>query len=37
VVRSPRRVPQVIVAPPAVAPATNIEVIKGEQRSTVKF
>ncbi|MCI0626321.1 MAG: Flp pilus assembly protein CpaB [Acidobacteria bacterium] len=37
VVRAPRRVPQVIAAPPPVAPATNIEVIKGEQRSTVKF
>jgi pilus assembly protein CpaB len=37
VVRSPRRVPQVIAAPPPVAPVTNIEVIKGEQRSTVKF
>jgi pilus assembly protein CpaB len=36
-VRAPRRVPQVIAAPPPVAPATNIEVIKGEQRSTVKF
>jgi pilus assembly protein CpaB len=37
VVRAPRRVPQVIATPPPVAPATNIEVIKGEQRSTVKF
>jgi pilus assembly protein CpaB len=37
VVRAPRRVPQVVAAPPPVAPATNIEVIKGEQRSTVKF
>jgi pilus assembly protein CpaB len=37
VVRAARRVPQVIAAPPPVAPATNIEVIKGEQRSTVKF
>ena len=37
VVRAPRRVPRVIAAPPPVAPATNIEVIKGEQRSTVKF
>lgn len=37
-VRKPRRIPQVIAAPPpAVAPATNIEVIKGDQRSTVKF
>ncbi len=36
VVRAPRRVPQVISAPP-VAPANNIEVIKGDQRSTVKF
>jgi pilus assembly protein CpaB len=37
-VRMPRRVPQVIVAPPPpVAPATNIEIIKGEQRSIVKF
>jgi len=38
VVKKARRVPQVIVAPPPpVAPATNIEVIKGDQRSTVKF
>jgi pilus assembly protein CpaB len=37
VVRAPRRVPQVIAAPPPVAPATNIEVIKGAERSTVKF
>jgi Flp pilus assembly protein CpaB len=38
VARAPRRVPQVIPPPPPpVAPATNIEVIKGEQRSTVKF
>jgi pilus assembly protein CpaB len=37
VVRAPRRVPQVVAAPPPVAPVTNIEVIKGEQRSTVKF
>jgi pilus assembly protein CpaB len=36
-VRKAPRVPQVIAAPPPVAPATNIEVIKGEQRSTVKF
>jgi pilus assembly protein CpaB len=36
-VRAPRRVPQVIAAPPPVAPATNIEVIKGAERSTVKF
>jgi hypothetical protein len=31
-----RRVPQVIAAPPPVAPATNIEVI-GRTASTVKF
>lgn len=38
VVKSPRRIPQVIPAPtPPVAPATNIEVIKGDQRATVKF
>ena len=37
VVRAPKRVPQVISAPPPVAPANNIEVIKGDQRSTVKF
>jgi pilus assembly protein CpaB len=37
-VRTPRRVPQIIAAPPPpVAPATNIEIIKGDQRSTVKF
>jgi pilus assembly protein CpaB len=37
-VRPPRRVPQMIAPPPPpVAPATNIEVIKGDQRSTVKF
>ena len=36
-VRKAPRVPQVIAAPPPVAPVTNIEVIKGEQRSTVKF
>jgi pilus assembly protein CpaB len=37
-VRAPRRVPQMIAPPPPpVAPATNIEVIKGDQRSTVKF
>ncbi len=38
VARAPRRVPQQVVAPPpVVAPATNVEVIKGEQRSTMKF
>ena len=38
VVKAPRRVPQVIpTPPPPVAPATNIEVIKGDQRATVKF
>jgi pilus assembly protein CpaB len=37
-VRTRRRIPQVIAAPPPpVAPATNIEIIKGDQRSTVKF
>jgi pilus assembly protein CpaB len=37
-VRRPKRIPQVIAAPPPpVAPATNIEIIKGDQRSTVKF
>jgi len=37
-VRKAPRIPQVIAAPPPpVSPATNIEVIKGEQRSTVKF
>jgi pilus assembly protein CpaB len=36
--RKPSRIPQVIAAPtPPVSPASNIEVIKGEQRSTVKF
>ena len=38
VVKTPRRIPQVIPTPtPPVAPATNIEVIKGDQRTTVKF
>jgi pilus assembly protein CpaB len=38
VVKSPKRIPQVIPPPPPpVAPAVNIEVIKGDQRSTVKF
>jgi pilus assembly protein CpaB len=39
VVRSSKRIPQIVAAPPPppVAPAINIEVIKGEQRSTVKF
>ena len=38
VVKSPKRMPQVIPPPPPpVAPAVNIEVIKGDQRSTVKF
>jgi len=38
-VKAPRRVAQVIATPPPppVAPAMNIEVIKGDQRSTVKF
>jgi pilus assembly protein CpaB len=37
-VRRPSKIPQVIAAPqPPVSPVTNIEVIKGEQRSTVKF
>lgn len=36
-VRAPRRVAQQIAPPPVVAPATNVEVIKGEQRSTVRF
>ncbi len=37
-VRRAPKVPQSIAAPqPPVSPATNIEVIKGEQRSTVKF
>jgi pilus assembly protein CpaB len=37
-VRKPSKIPQVISTPqPPVSPATNIEVIKGEQRSTVKF
>ena len=37
--RAQRRVAQTVgaPAPPSVAPAVNIEVIKGEQRSTVKF
>ena len=37
VVRTARRIPQAVPVPPPIAPATNIEVIKGEQRSTVKF
>jgi pilus assembly protein CpaB len=38
VVKSTRRIPQMVPAPPPpVAPAVNIEVIKGDQRSTVKF
>ncbi|MEW5979818.1 MAG: Flp pilus assembly protein CpaB [Acidobacteriota bacterium] len=37
-VRPARRVPQVVAAPASpVAPVNNIEVIKGDQRSTVKF
>jgi len=37
-VRRTSRIPQSIATPQApVSPATNIEVIKGEQRSTVKF
>ena len=37
--KSPRRIATVIPtpAPPPVTPAINIEVIKGDQRSTVKF
>lgn len=38
VVKSSKRIPQVVPPPPPpVAPAVNIEVIKGDQRSTVKF
>lgn len=38
VVKSSKRIPQMVPAPPPpVAPAVNIEVIKGDQRSTVKF
>jgi pilus assembly protein CpaB len=39
VAKSARRIATVVQAPvpPPVAPAINIEVIKGEQRSTVKF